>query len=133
MSTYLYDAFDCFYHVTYEFQSESALYICLNVKELHARNRHHIWGLSDSKGTLNGWVFVYESLVFLIFNLDFDASQHAFLFVILAKIFFDSCLRALYKKKPNLWSSQDKTIEIYSNNKYLFTWKIFIQSVAVQK
>ena len=27
------------YHVTYAFQSESTLYICLNVKELLARNR----------------------------------------------------------------------------------------------
>ena len=32
----------CFYHVTYEFESESTLYSCLNVKELLARSRHHI-------------------------------------------------------------------------------------------
>ena len=32
----------CYYHVTYAFQSESALYSCLNVKELLARNRHDI-------------------------------------------------------------------------------------------
>ena len=32
----------CFYHVTYEFESESTLYSCLNVKELLARNRRHI-------------------------------------------------------------------------------------------
>ena len=32
----------CSYHVTYAFQSESTLYICLNVKELLARNRHDI-------------------------------------------------------------------------------------------
>ena len=30
------------YHVTYAFQSESTLYICLNVKELLARNRCNI-------------------------------------------------------------------------------------------
>ena len=30
----------CSCHVTYVFQSESTLYICLNVKELFARNRH---------------------------------------------------------------------------------------------
>ena len=30
------------YHVMYLFQSESTLYICLNVKELLARNRCHI-------------------------------------------------------------------------------------------
>ena len=29
-------------HVTYAFQSESTLYICLNVKELLARSRHEI-------------------------------------------------------------------------------------------
>ena len=30
------------YHVTYAFQSKSALYSCLNVKELLARNRGDI-------------------------------------------------------------------------------------------
>ena len=37
-------------HVTYVFQSESALYSWLNVKELLARNRYDIWRLSDSNG-----------------------------------------------------------------------------------
>ena len=32
----------CFYHVTYEFEIESTLYSCLNVKELLARSRRHI-------------------------------------------------------------------------------------------
>ena len=32
----------CFYHVTYEFESESTFYSCLNVKELLARSRRHI-------------------------------------------------------------------------------------------
>ena len=32
----------CSYHVTYVLQSESALYSCLNVKELLARNRRDI-------------------------------------------------------------------------------------------
>ena len=62
----------CYYHVTYEFQSESTLYGCLNVKDLFAWNRRHIWSLSDSNGirihnhlvrkghSMNGWVFVYE-------------------------------------------------------------------------
>ena len=38
----------CYYHGTYTFQSESTLYICLNVKELFAQNRRSIWSLSDS-------------------------------------------------------------------------------------
>ena len=58
------------------FQSESTIYICLNVKELLARNRRDIWRLSYCNGTgthnhlvrkrtLNhlsklAWVFVYE-------------------------------------------------------------------------
>ena len=41
----------CFYHVTYEFESESTLYSCLNVKELLARSRRHIWTLSECNGT----------------------------------------------------------------------------------
>ena len=32
----------CSYHVTYAFQSESTLYVCLNVKELLAQNRRDI-------------------------------------------------------------------------------------------
>ena len=56
------------YHITNAFQSESTLY---SVKERIARNRHHIWSLSDWNGTwthnhlvrrqtLNGWLFDYE-------------------------------------------------------------------------
>ena len=41
----------CSYHVTYGFQSGSTLYICLNVKELLARNRCNIWSLSNCNGT----------------------------------------------------------------------------------
>ena len=41
----------CFYHVTYEFESESTLYSWMNVKELLARSRRHIWRLSDCNGT----------------------------------------------------------------------------------
>ena len=41
----------CSYHVTYAFQSESTLYICLNVKQILAQNRRNIWSLSDSNGT----------------------------------------------------------------------------------
>ena len=40
----------CYYYVTYEFQSKSTPCCCLNVKELLARNRRHIWRLSDSNG-----------------------------------------------------------------------------------
>ena len=43
----------CCYHVTYEFESESTLYSCVNVKEPLARRRHHIWRLSDCNGTRN--------------------------------------------------------------------------------
>ena len=39
------------YHVTYAFQSEFALYSCLNVKKLLARNRRDIWSLSDCNGS----------------------------------------------------------------------------------
>ena len=41
----------CSDHVTYTFQSESTLYICLNIKELLARNRGDIWSLSNCSGT----------------------------------------------------------------------------------
>ena len=41
----------CFFHVTYEFESESTLYSFLNVKDLLARSRRHISRLSDCNGT----------------------------------------------------------------------------------
>ena len=41
----------CYYHVTYAFQSESTLYICLHVKDLLARSRRKIWSLSDCNWT----------------------------------------------------------------------------------
>ena len=40
----------CYYHVTCEFQSESTLFSCLNIKELLAGSRRHIWSLSESNG-----------------------------------------------------------------------------------
>ena len=42
---------ECYYHITYTFQSESTLYSSLNVKELLAWNRHDIWSLSDCHWT----------------------------------------------------------------------------------
>ena len=41
----------CSYHVTYSFHCESTLHSCLNVKELIAQSRRHIWRLSDCNGT----------------------------------------------------------------------------------
>ena len=41
----------CCYHVTYGFQGESTLYICLNYKELLSPKRRNMSRLSDRKGT----------------------------------------------------------------------------------
>ena len=41
----------CSCHVMYAFQSESALYICLNVKELLVQSRREIWRWSDCNCT----------------------------------------------------------------------------------
>ena len=41
----------CSYHVTHTFQRKSALYSCLNIKELLARNRRDFWSLSECNGT----------------------------------------------------------------------------------
>ena len=42
-----------YYHVTYAFQSESILYICVSVKKLLAWNNGNIWSLSDYNRTQN--------------------------------------------------------------------------------
>ena len=41
------------YRVTYGFQTESRIYICLNIKELLAPNSRDIWSLSDCSETRN--------------------------------------------------------------------------------
>ena len=41
----------CSYHVTYSFHCESTFHSCLNVKELLAQSRRHIWRLIDCNGS----------------------------------------------------------------------------------
>ena len=41
----------CSHHVTYAFQGESTLYICLKIKYLLVQSRCKIWSLSDYNGT----------------------------------------------------------------------------------
>ena len=74
----------CSCHVTYAFQNESTLYICLNVKELLTRKCRNIWSLSDCNGirtnnhlvckpTLNHLVKLTKSLNWIVvtyFKLD---------------------------------------------------------------
>ena len=61
----------CYYHVRYKFLSESTLHSCLNVKELLARKRRHIWSLSDSNGIRlrTNWLWVHIPLQWLKFQL----------------------------------------------------------------
>lgn len=54
------------------------------------------------------------------------------------KFVFDSCLRALYgekilRVKSNLWSSQEKIIQIDSHSECLFVWKNFVNVSTVHK
>ena len=53
----------CYYYVTYAFQGESAVYRCLNVKELLARNRRNILSL-----TVTSWNWWSCQLSHLIIN-----------------------------------------------------------------
>ena len=48
----------CYYHVTYEIQRNLHFIVWMNVKELLARSRYHIWGLSDSN-----WIRTHNHLV----------------------------------------------------------------------
>ena len=48
------------YHVTYGFKSETALYSCLNVKQLLSRNRCNIGSLSKSNGIRTHNHLVYK-------------------------------------------------------------------------
>ena len=42
----------CYYQVTYEFQSPHSI-LCVNVKELLAQSRRHIWSLIEKRCSLN--------------------------------------------------------------------------------
>ena len=46
----------CYYHITHMFQSESTLYICLNVKEVYAWNKRIAWSDSNRIRTHNHFV-----------------------------------------------------------------------------
>ena len=77
-----------------EFQSEATLYSCLNVKELLARNRSHIWSLRDTneirthnhlvrKRTLDHLANLFEEMFILPKNilqspLIYDLSKRMF-------------------------------------------------------
>ena len=76
----------CFYHVMHAFQSESTLYICLNIKELLAQNRGHIWlwvrvpfqslkSLKTSNQTIyciNSHAIIFCLMIFAIINGKFN-------------------------------------------------------------
>ena len=48
------------YHVTHAFQSESTLYICLNVKQLFAWSKREIWSLNGCNRTRTHNHLVHE-------------------------------------------------------------------------
>ena len=75
----------CSCHVTYTLQSQSTLYICLNVRELPARNKCNIWsfdcngiwihnhlvckGILNHLGKLAKWLsFVVSTYLYCAFN-----------------------------------------------------------------
>ena len=91
VNTYLYGAFDlCSHHITYLLQSESTLYICLNIKEILVRNRRDIWNLSDCSGTrtrnhsvckqtLNHLVKLAKGLSYVVSSYLYGAFDYMFL------------------------------------------------------
>ena len=79
-----------FCHLTYAFQTESTLCICLNVKELPSQNRRHIWRLIDCnrtrthnplvrKQTLNHLVKLTKWLIWIVSTYLYGAFDCIFL------------------------------------------------------
>ena len=80
----------CPCHVTYAFQSDYTLYICLNVKEFLAPNKSDIWSLSDCnwtrmhnhlvrKRTLNHLAKLAKSLSCVVSTYLYGAFDYMFL------------------------------------------------------
>ena len=103
----------CYYHVTYQFQSQSTLYISLNVKKLLGQNRHDIWIVSDSNGVWTHNHLVGGSWVWIPL-----LSTGSF-FLIVKRILFD-----LHSNIVNLKLYFGNVSEMFSINDSTISWII---------
>ena len=84
------------YHVTYAFQSESALCSCLNVEEVLAQNQHNIRSLSNCKRTWTHNHFVRKRTLNHLAKLACNVNQEPSNFSTFDSIFFSTIkVRAL--------------------------------------
>ena len=103
----------CFDHVTYVFQSESALYSRLNVKELLERGRRKIWSLSDCN-----WTRTHN---YLVRKRKLNHLAKQFIYELCGCVFDSSCVRSIYmRKKPKIllkknYQSQNRKTEKLKN------------------
>ena len=110
----------CFYHVTNVFQSESALYSCLNLKELLAQSRREIWGLSGCsctrthnnhlvrKRTLNRLAKLAKWLSCVVSTYLYGALDGMFLWVWIFRVWI---LRVWIHSEKRTW--HDKNIQSF--------------------
>ena len=114
----------CSYDVTYGFQSESTLYIFLNIKEVFAQKRRDIWSLSDCnetrthnhllrKGKLNHLPKLTKWLNWVVssyLSLPFDCMLLSCPYAFQTESTLYICVnfkQHLSRKRPEIWSSSD--------------------------
>ena len=112
------------YHVSYAFQSESALYSWLYVKELLPRSKHVIWSLSDYNWTPTqttlfvnehttiwpNWPYDWAVFWVLICTVQLTVCSYHVLYAFQSESILYSCLyvkELLARNKHVIWSLSD--------------------------
>ena len=122
----------CSYNAPYAFQSESALYICLNVKKLLARNRREIWSLSHCNETRT-----YNHLVHkrTLNHLAKWSNDWVVLWVISCTVHLNACCYHVtysFQSESTLCKSTLYVqLSARLRTKWLWVW-IFLRSLKVQ-
>ena len=110
-----------YYHLTYEFQSESTLYNCLNVKKLLAFNRHDIC-LSGSNGIQTHNQLVHKQTLNVQLNWPND---WAVLWVLFCTVHLTACYyhaTYVFQSESTLYSCLNVT-PCFKQVRCLFKWQ----------
>ena len=122
----------CSYNAPYAFQSESTLYICLNVKKLLARNRREIWSLSHCNETRT-----YNHLVHkrTLSHLAKWSNDWVVLWVIICTVHLNLCsylVTYAFQSEITLCKSTLYVqLSVRLRTKWLWVW-VFLRSLKVQ-
>ena len=106
----------CYYHVTYAFQSESALHSFLNVKESRARKRRDIRSLSDCNSIRTKLAKWLSCVVGTYLYGAFDCMFLSCHIHVQSECTLNSCLnvkKLLVQNRCGIWSLSDCNLKVH--------------------